>query len=59
MAELAPPLAMFLREYLPRDRGTSRLDLPRFGGHLTIWEGGIHHAENKTAVPAGLPASDG
>ena len=24
MAELAPPLAMFLREYLPRDRGTSR-----------------------------------
>ena len=35
------------------------VDLPRFGGHLTIWEGGIHHAENKTAVPAGLPASDG
>ena len=24
MAELAPPLATFLREYLPRDRGTSR-----------------------------------
>ena len=24
MAELAPPLARFLREYLPRDRGTSR-----------------------------------
>ena len=24
MAELAPSLAMFLREYLPRDRGTSR-----------------------------------
>ena len=24
MAELAPALAMFLREYLPRDRGTSR-----------------------------------
>ena len=24
MAELAPPLAMFLREYLPCDRGTSR-----------------------------------
>ena len=24
MVELAPPLAMFLREYLPRDRGTSR-----------------------------------
>ena len=24
MAELAPPLAIFLREYLPRDRGTSR-----------------------------------
>ena len=24
MAELAPPLAMFLREYLPRDRGMSR-----------------------------------
>ena len=24
MAELAPPLAMFLQEYLPRDRGTSR-----------------------------------
>ena len=24
MAELAPPLAKFLREYLPRDRGTSR-----------------------------------
>ena len=24
MAELASPLAMFLREYLPRDRGTSR-----------------------------------
>ena len=24
MAELAPPLAMFLREYLPRDRGSSR-----------------------------------
>ena len=24
MAELAPPLATFLRDYLPRDRGTSR-----------------------------------
>ena len=24
MADLAPPLAMFLREYLPRDRVTSR-----------------------------------
>ena len=24
MTELAPPLAVFLREYLPRDRGTSR-----------------------------------
>ena len=24
MTELAPPLAIFLREYLPRDRGTSR-----------------------------------
>ena len=48
------------QDLCPSTKGDLRvLELPRFGGHLTIWEGGIHHAENKTAVPAGLPASDG
>ena len=36
-----------------------RMELPRFRGHLTLWGGGIHHAEVETAVPAGLPAPDG
>ena len=30
----------------------------RLGGHLILWEGGIHHAEIKTAVRAGVPAPD-
>ena len=34
------------------------LELTRFRGHLTLWGGGIHDAENETAVSAGLPASD-
>ena len=32
--------------------------LIRLGGHLILWEGGIHHAEIKTAVRAGVPAPD-
>ena len=36
-----------------------KLELPRFRGPLTLWGGGIHHAEIETAVPAGLPAPDG
>ena len=34
------------------------VELTRFRGHLTLWGGGIHDAENETAVSAGLPASD-
>ena len=36
-----------------------RLELIRIRGHLTLWGGGIHHAEIKTAVRAGVPAPDG
>ena len=32
--------------------------LIRLGGHLILWEGGIHHAEIKTAIRAGVPAPD-
>ena len=35
------------------------VELTRFRGHLTLWGGGIHHAEIETAIPAGLPAPDG
>ena len=35
------------------------LELIRIRGHLTLWGGGIHHAEIKTAVRAGVPAPDG
>ena len=35
------------------------LELTRIRGHLTLWGGGIHHAEIKTAVRAGVPAPDG
>ena len=55
MSDRAPNILFLMSDQM----GAPVLDLPRFGGHLTIWEGGIHHAENKTAVPAGLPASDG
>ena len=34
------------------------LKLIRVGGHLLLWEGGIHHAELKTAICAGVPAPD-
>ena len=34
------------------------MKLIRLGGHLILWEGGIHHAEIKTAVRAGVPAPD-
>ena len=36
-----------------------RVELTRIRGHLTLWGGGIHHAEIKTAVRAGVPAPDG
>ena len=39
-------------------RVKDKLELTRFRGHLTLWGGGIHDAENETAVSAGLPASD-
>ena len=35
------------------------MELIRIRGHLTLWGGGIHHAEIKTAVRAGVPAPDG
>ena len=35
------------------------VELTRFRGPLTLWGGGIHHAEIETAVPAGLPVPDG
>ena len=35
------------------------VELIRIRGHLTLWGGGIHHAEIKTAVRAGVPAPDG
>ena len=35
------------------------LELIRIRGHLTLWGGGIHHAEIKTGVRAGVPAPDG
>ena len=35
------------------------LELIRIRGHLTLWGGGIHHGEIKTAVRAGVPAPDG
>ena len=36
-----------------------KVELIRIRGHLTLWGGGIHHAEIKTAVRAGVPAPDG
>ena len=46
--------------YLPGLFGDKpAVELTRFRGHLTLWGGGIHHAEIETAVPAGLPAPDG
>ena len=41
-----------------RQRPRRPLELIRFRGHLILWEGGIHHAEIKTAVCAGVPAPD-
>ena len=38
---------------------TTDMELIRIRGHLTLWGGGIHHAEIKTAVRAGVPAPDG
>ena len=35
------------------------MELIRIRGHLTLWGGGIHHAEIKTGVRAGVPAPDG
>ena len=35
-----------------------RVKLIRLGGHLIRWEGGIHHAEIKTSICAGVPAPD-
>ena len=37
----------------------AEVELIRIRGHLTLWGGGIHHAEIKTAVRAGVPAPDG
>ena len=36
-----------------------KLELIRIRGHLTLWGGGIHHGEIKTAVRAGVPSPDG
>ena len=35
--------------------------LPQFRGHLSSWRGGggVHDAENETAVPGGIPTADG
>ena len=38
----------------------SRMKLPQFRGHLSSWRGGgVHDAENETAVPGGIPRADG
>ena len=42
----------------PKPQKMAGLELIRFRGHLILWEGGIHHAEIKTAVCAGVPAPD-
>jgi hypothetical protein len=34
------------------------VELTRFRGYLTLWRGGIHDAEIKTPVCAGVPATD-
>ena len=42
--------------------GVELLDvkLPQFRGHLSSWRGGgVHDAENETAVPGGIPTADG
>ena len=44
---------------LDRTHRARPLELIRIRGHLTLWGGGIHHAEIKTAVRAGVPAPDG
>ena len=43
----------------PDPEVVAKLELIRIRGHLTLWGGGIHHAEIKTAVRAGVPAPDG
>ena len=35
-----------------------RVDLTRFGGHLTTYTGGVHNAEKQTAIPVGVSATD-
>ena len=42
------------------DRDTD-VKLPQFRGHLSSWRGGggVHDAENETAVPGGIPTADG
>ena len=55
-----PPRRPFPRRYTREDvRLLAQVELTQFRGPLTLWGGGIHHAEIETAVPAGLPAPDG
>ena len=48
-----------LRRLRRENRRLREVELIRIRGHLTLWGGGIHHAEIKTAVRAGVPAPDG
>ena len=43
----------------PRVLGVTPMELPRFGGHLMIWEKGVHDGEEQSSVPVGVPTSDG
>ena len=47
------------KELVGEFKNGGRVELIRIRGHLTLWGGGIHHAEIKTAVRAGVPAPDG
>ena len=47
------------RLFLASQKPILDMELTRIRGHLTLWGGGIHHAEIKTAVRAGVPAPDG
>ena len=61
----SPPSAIGLQRsagaarVLSRTSSGDRVELIRIRGPLTLWGGGIHHAEIKTAVRAGVPAPDG
>ena len=58
-AQIIPPEYRELAEKITIIRDMEGVELIRIRGHLTLWGGGIHHAEIKTAVRAGVPAPDG